>query len=79
MIVIKTSKNNAAELYGTFLGNSRIDGKPMYRFESFEEFIKTGISTDDCQIVSTKEQDEDFDKAKTYQPKNIIFSKNWTE
>ena len=69
MIVIKLKKNiSLPEGAGIFLGKSKIDSNPIYKFESFEEFWNTGLKADECQMIPNLE-DSDLDKMKEFQLK----------
>jgi hypothetical protein len=57
MIYIKTRKPVTG---GTFIGKSRIDGTPMYRFRKFEDVIRDNISPEDCQIITDSKGSVDY-------------------
>lgn len=58
MIYLKTRKPVTG---GTFIGKSRIDGVPMYRFLKFEDVVMENISPDDCQLITNSKGSVDYE------------------
>ena len=58
MVYIKTKKPVTG---GTYIGKSRIDGIPMYRFDKFVDIVQEGISPEDCQIITDSKGSVDYE------------------
>ena len=69
MIIIKTAKKISG---GIELGKSWIDGQTIYKFESFEEFMKTRLKADECQVIPSLELDNDIDLDKKVKLNKMI-------
>lgn len=74
MIFVKTKK----PIHGRApIGISRIDGMPMYKFEKFEDLVREGISSEDCQIITDTKGSVDYESIQ--QKLNIDKIKNMIE